>query len=140
MAKNWYVIHTYAGFEGRVKTSLLERANQMGLVEKLGQVLVPTDPALTGNTVDVALCAVVDGHLMSSRVFKRVKIPNADRRGIVLRLDKKPFVDVVVWEGSTLEVTVAASADASGPRTSNALRPRCRVTPNGITLAMKSTH
>ena len=36
MAKNWYVIHTYAGFEGRVKTSLLERANQMGLVEKLG--------------------------------------------------------------------------------------------------------
>ena len=33
MAKNWYVIHTYAGFEGRVKTSLLERANQMGLVE-----------------------------------------------------------------------------------------------------------
>ena len=46
MAKNWYVIHTYAGFEGRVKTSLLERANQMGLVEKLGQVLVPTEDVI----------------------------------------------------------------------------------------------
>ena len=44
--KNWYVIHTYAGFEGRVKTSLLERANQMGLVEKLGQVLVPTEDVI----------------------------------------------------------------------------------------------
>jgi transcriptional antiterminator NusG len=46
MTKNWYVIHTYAGFEGRVKTSLLERANQMGLVEKLGQVLVPTEDVI----------------------------------------------------------------------------------------------
>src|SRR3990167_1384570 len=46
MAKNLYVIHTYAGFEGRVKTSLLERANQMGLVEQLGQVLVPTEDVI----------------------------------------------------------------------------------------------
>ena len=38
MTKNWYVIHTYAGFEGRVKTSLMERANQMGLVEKIRAV------------------------------------------------------------------------------------------------------
>jgi transcriptional antiterminator NusG len=46
MNMNWYVIHTYAGFEGRVKTSILERANQMGLVEKLGQVLVPTEDVI----------------------------------------------------------------------------------------------
>jgi transcription termination/antitermination protein NusG len=44
--KSWYVIHTYAGFEGRVKASILERANQMGLVEKLGQVLVPTEDVI----------------------------------------------------------------------------------------------
>ena len=44
--KNWYVIHTYAGFEGRVKTSLMERANQMGLVEQVGQVLVPTEDVI----------------------------------------------------------------------------------------------
>lgn len=43
MEKRWYVIHTYAGFEGRVKSSILERANQMGLSERVGQVLVPTE-------------------------------------------------------------------------------------------------
>jgi transcriptional antiterminator NusG len=46
MSKSWYVIHTYAGFEGRVKASIVERANQMGLVEQLGQVLVPTEDVI----------------------------------------------------------------------------------------------
>ncbi len=46
MNKSWYVIHTYAGFEGRVKTSLIERANQMGLTDKVGQVLVPTEDVI----------------------------------------------------------------------------------------------
>ncbi|MCP9440841.1 MAG: transcription termination/antitermination protein NusG [Nitrospira sp.] len=46
MTKNWYVIHTYAGFEGRVKASLMERANQMGLAEKVGQILVPTEDVI----------------------------------------------------------------------------------------------
>lgn len=46
MSKNWFVIHTYAGFEGRVKASIMERANQMGLVEQLGQVLVPTEDVI----------------------------------------------------------------------------------------------
>jgi transcriptional antiterminator NusG len=38
---NWYVIHTYAGFENRVKTSIEERAEIKGLKESIGQVLVP---------------------------------------------------------------------------------------------------
>jgi len=46
IAKQWYVLHTYAGFEGRVKASLVERANQMGLQEKVGQVLVPTEEVI----------------------------------------------------------------------------------------------
>lgn len=43
MESHWYVIHTYAGFEGRVRTGIVERANQLGLSEALGQVLVPTE-------------------------------------------------------------------------------------------------
>ncbi len=39
--KNWYVIHTYAGFENRVKTSLEERAVQKGFTETIGKVIVP---------------------------------------------------------------------------------------------------
>ena len=46
MSKNWYVIHTYAGYEGRVRTSILERINQMGWSETLGQVLVPTEDVI----------------------------------------------------------------------------------------------
>jgi len=43
MEKNWYVIHTYSGFEGRVKASLEERVKSLGLEEKIGKVLVPTE-------------------------------------------------------------------------------------------------
>ena len=46
MTKNWYVIHTYAGYEGRVRTSILERMNQMGMSEVVGQVLVPTEDVI----------------------------------------------------------------------------------------------
>jgi len=43
MEKNWYVIHTYSGFEGRVKASLEERVRTLGLEEKIGKVLIPTE-------------------------------------------------------------------------------------------------
>ena len=46
MGKSWYVLHTYAGFEGRVRASLGERAQQMGLAEQIGQVLVPTEDVI----------------------------------------------------------------------------------------------
>ena len=43
MTSHWYVVHTYAGFEGRVRTGIVERANQLGMGETVGQVLVPTE-------------------------------------------------------------------------------------------------
>ncbi|MBI1821979.1 MAG: transcription termination/antitermination protein NusG [Nitrospirae bacterium] len=43
MGKNWYVIHTYSGFEGKVKTSLEERIQTAGLSEKFGKIMVPTE-------------------------------------------------------------------------------------------------
>jgi len=46
MSKNWYVIHTYSGYEGRVKASLEERVSSMGLTEKIGQVLIPTEDVI----------------------------------------------------------------------------------------------
>ena len=46
MAKHWYVLHTYAGYEGRVKATLAERATQMKLEDQLGQVLVPTEDVI----------------------------------------------------------------------------------------------
>ncbi|HEY5648355.1 MAG TPA: transcription termination/antitermination protein NusG [Nitrospiria bacterium] len=46
MGKSWYVIHTYSGFEGRVKATIEEQANSKGLTEKFGRVLVPTEEVI----------------------------------------------------------------------------------------------
>lgn len=41
--KNWYIIHTYSGFERKVQESLKTRAEAFGFSHLLGQVLVPTE-------------------------------------------------------------------------------------------------
>lgn len=43
MAKKWYVIHTYSGFEDKVKKSLEERVRAESLDNKILQVLVPSE-------------------------------------------------------------------------------------------------
>ncbi|MCZ4064611.1 transcription termination/antitermination protein NusG [Oxalobacter aliiformigenes] len=39
----WYVVHVYSGMEKSVRRSLLERIERMGMSEKFGQILVPTE-------------------------------------------------------------------------------------------------
>ncbi|GIX22387.1 MAG: transcription termination/antitermination protein NusG [Gammaproteobacteria bacterium] len=43
MAKRWYVVQTYSGFENQVKRSLEERVKRMGMEDRFGQILVPTE-------------------------------------------------------------------------------------------------
>jgi transcriptional antiterminator NusG len=43
MAKHWYIIHTYSGFEKKVKESLESRVAAFGLGEKFGQIMIPTE-------------------------------------------------------------------------------------------------
>ena len=43
MAKRWYVVHAYSGFENRVRQSLLERIEREGLQDKFGEILIPTE-------------------------------------------------------------------------------------------------
>ena len=38
----WYVVHTYAGFEGQVRTSVLGQCKLQGMEDAIGEVLVPT--------------------------------------------------------------------------------------------------
>lgn len=40
----WYIIHTYSGFEKKVRESLESRIQAFGLQEKIGKVLIPTEP------------------------------------------------------------------------------------------------
>jgi transcriptional antiterminator NusG len=43
MAMQWFIIHTYSGFEKKVKESLESRVAAFGLQDKIGQVLIPTE-------------------------------------------------------------------------------------------------
>jgi transcription antitermination protein nusG len=43
MAKNWYVIHTYSGFENFVAESIRLKAAEMKLEDKIGQIVIPTE-------------------------------------------------------------------------------------------------
>jgi len=43
MAKRWYVVHAYSGFEHQVKRSLADRIARAGMQDKFGEVLVPTE-------------------------------------------------------------------------------------------------
>src|SRR5882672_7551257 len=41
--KNWYIIHTYSGFENKVAESLRTRAEAFGFAPQIGQILIPTE-------------------------------------------------------------------------------------------------
>lgn len=43
MAKRWYVVHAYSGFEKSVQRTLLERIERAGMQDKFGQILVPVE-------------------------------------------------------------------------------------------------
>ena len=43
MSKKWYGIHTYSGFENKVRLSLLERIKNQGLEDQFGEVLIPSE-------------------------------------------------------------------------------------------------
>jgi len=41
--RNWYVVHTYSGYEHKVKASLEERVRNLGNTELFGEILVPSE-------------------------------------------------------------------------------------------------
>lgn len=43
MEKRWYVVHTYSGYENKVKANLEKRVESMGMEDKIFRVLVPME-------------------------------------------------------------------------------------------------
>ena len=41
--KNWYIVHTYSGFEKKVAESLQQRVQAYGLQNEIGEILIPTE-------------------------------------------------------------------------------------------------
>ena len=46
MAKNWYVVHTYSGFEKFVAESIRQRALELNLQDQFGQIIIPTEDVI----------------------------------------------------------------------------------------------
>lgn len=43
MPKNWYIIHSYSGFEKKVAETLRSRVDAAGLGDRIGDILVPSE-------------------------------------------------------------------------------------------------
>ena len=41
--KNWFVVHTYSGYEERVKKNLEQRIKFMDSAEEIGDIIIPTE-------------------------------------------------------------------------------------------------
>ena len=41
--RNWYVVHTYAGYENAVMRNLKQRIESLGMEDKIFNVIVPTE-------------------------------------------------------------------------------------------------
>ncbi len=42
-SRQWYIVHTYSGFEERVKENLQQRVEALGMAEKFGEIKIPTE-------------------------------------------------------------------------------------------------
>ena len=43
MQKNWFIIHTYSGYEKKVRDGLVSRIKAYGMDDEITQVLVPIE-------------------------------------------------------------------------------------------------
>ncbi len=43
MAKKWFGVHTYSGFENKVRLSLQERIKNLDLEDYFGDILIPSE-------------------------------------------------------------------------------------------------
>jgi transcriptional antiterminator NusG len=43
MAKNWYVVHTYSGFEKFVAESIRQKAVELNIRNQIGKIIIPTE-------------------------------------------------------------------------------------------------
>jgi transcriptional antiterminator NusG len=46
MAKRWYVLHVYSGFEKKISQQIKEQAELKGLADHIGDIIVPTEEVM----------------------------------------------------------------------------------------------
>jgi transcription termination/antitermination protein NusG len=68
---DWYVIHTYAGYENKVKTNLESRINTMQMQDKIFDVVIPMEDVMEikGGRKQVVQKKVFPGYLLVKMVY-----------------------------------------------------------------------
>ena len=102
MPRNWYIIHTYSGYEKKVRESLISRIQAYDMSDQITQVLVPTET------------------VVEMRGSKRVETSRMFFPGYVLveiETDEKGDVSEKVWHiiKSTPKVTGFVGGTATKP-------------------------
>ncbi len=99
MAKRWFIIHTYSGYEKKVRESLLSRVKAYALEEEISEVLVPTET------------------VVELRGSKRVETPRMLFPGYVLvqiETDERGEVSEKVWH--TIKATPKVTGFVGGQK------------------------
>ncbi|EIT84071.1 transcription antitermination protein NusG [Fictibacillus macauensis ZFHKF-1] len=71
MEKNWYVVHTYSGYENKVKTNLEKRVESMGMTDKIFRVLVPVEEEteVKNGKTKTAMKKVFPGYVLTEMIM-----------------------------------------------------------------------
>ena len=68
MEKNWYVVHTYSGFEKFVAESIRQRAIELNIEEQIGKIIIPYDARYS----DICGAVQVELYLIAQYIHKFV--------------------------------------------------------------------
>lgn len=138
--KKWYVIHTYSGYENKVKTTLELKVQSMGLQDVISRILVPVEDEVSENdgVKKVVKRKIFPGYVLVEMevndkswyvvrntpgvtgfvgsATKPVPLSDSEVEYILKSqgLDKKPTVNMDVEVGETVRITSGAFEDRLG--------------------------
>ncbi|GGH85436.1 transcriptional antiterminator NusG [Pullulanibacillus pueri] len=71
MEKSWYVVHTYSGYENKVKTNLEKRVETMGMADKIFRILVPVEEEteIKNGQKKTAMKKVFPGYVLTEMIM-----------------------------------------------------------------------
>src|SRR5262249_37917729 len=120
--KKWYVIHTYSGYEAKVRDALQSRIKQFSMEEKFGEILIPSETVTEqrpGGKQRVRQKLSLPGYIfvemsMNEEVWHLVK--------------DTPKVTGFIGNQTPQEVPIAQIENLRRGIVDNAVKPKARVT------------
>ena len=123
MAKEWYVIHAYSGYENKVRDALLERINRFEMEEAFGDIIVPAEEVieLRAGLVRRKLQKEADNIMQQLETGTETLKPSINfEPGEMVRVIEGPFndfsgvVEEVNYEKSKVRVAVLIFGRSTG--------------------------